>query len=165
MSCTNCQQVSRSFSRRLSHLIWVACNMSITQGLCLGGRAAHCSLRDHQQDVPCRHFAVKEVKRAKLLHGVPTGSQHAPSPPLYTECRAKSPSEQGDQHRPPRAVLVTFYLQFLAPALDPKFLNFLRLYPQTQAGGYSKKGHPKLLPGVMSLQHLTLHVQVTAPQL
>lgn len=87
---------SRSFSRRLSHLIWVACNINITQGYCLGGKAAHCSLRDHQQDVPVDNFAVQEVKRAKLLHGVPTRSQRAPSPSLHTECRAKPPSEQGN---------------------------------------------------------------------
>lgn len=68
----------RSFSMRLPHLIWVACNMSITQGHCFGGRAAHCSLRDHQEDVPVDDFAVQEVKRAKLLHGVPTRPQHAP---------------------------------------------------------------------------------------
>lgn len=85
---------SRNFSRRLSHLIWVACKMSITQGHCLGARAAHCSLRHHQQGVPVDHFAVQEVTRAKLLHGAPTRSLHAPSPP-------------------PRADLVTCYLQFL----------------------------------------------------
>lgn len=103
----------------------VACNMSITQGHCLGGRAAHSFSRDHQQDFPVDHFAVQEVKRAKLFHGVPTRSQHAPSPPLHTECRAKPPSEQGHQHRPPRAVLVTFHLQFLIAALDPRLLNSL----------------------------------------
>lgn len=96
MSCTKCQQVFRSFSRRLSHPIWVACNMSITQGHCLGGRAAHCSLRDHQQGVPVDHSAVQEVKRAKLLRGVPTRPQHAPSPPPHIECRAQPPSEQGN---------------------------------------------------------------------
>lgn len=87
---------SRNVRRRLSHLIWVACNINITQGHCLGGRAAHCSPRDHQQDVPVDNFAIQEVQRAQLLLGVPTRSQRAPSPLLHTGCRAKPPSEQGN---------------------------------------------------------------------
>lgn len=59
--------------------------MSIAQGHCLGGKAAHCSLRDHQQDVPVDHFAVQEVKRAKLLHEYPQDHGMLPSPPLHTE--------------------------------------------------------------------------------
>lgn len=161
MSCTHCQQV---FQERLqetvtSHLGGMQ-HEHHTRAL-LGGRAAHCSPRDHQQDVPVDNFAIQEVQRAQLLLGVPTSTQRAPSPLLHTGCRAKPPSEQGNQHRPSRALLVTFCLQFLIAALDPRFLNFLKLQSHTQACGYSKKGHPKPLPGVMSLQHLTLHVQVT----
>lgn len=63
MSYTKCQQVLPGASAGNCHISfgW-QCNMSITQGHCLGGRAAHCSRRDHQQDVPVGHFAVQEIK-------------------------------------------------------------------------------------------------------
>lgn len=136
---------SRSFSRKLSHLIWVAMQHEHHTRALFGRQGSTLLSKGSPTRCSCRSFCSSGDKRARLLHGVLTRSQHVPSPPLHTECRAKPPSEQGYWHRPPKTVLVTFYLQFFIAALDPRFLNLLKLHSHTQAGSYSKKGHPKLL--------------------
>lgn len=120
--------------------------MSIPQGHRFRGRAARCSLKDHQRDVPVGRFLqFRRLKGLSCSTEYREDQSTLPPCPYFQSVEPSHPHAQtcwqGDKHRPARAVLVTPHLRLFIAAAYPRVLNLLKLHHRARAGGYFQKTH------------------------